>query len=73
MSVSYNKLWHLLLDRKMTKTQLKDAAGVTSNAIAKMGKGEAVSTDVLAKICKVLQCDISDIIEMSTHKEEQPE
>jgi DNA (cytosine-5)-methyltransferase 1 len=71
MSVSYNKLWHLLLDKGMTKTQLKDAAGITSNSIAKMGKNQPVHVDTLTKICTVLGCDIGDIIEVSAVKEEQ--
>jgi len=46
----------------MTKTQLKDAAGVSTNAIANMGKGEKVSMETLAKICEVLDCDIGDVM-----------
>jgi DNA (cytosine-5)-methyltransferase 1 len=65
MSVSYNKLWHLLLDRKMTKTELRNRAGVSTNVIAKMGKNESVSMDSLAKICTALSCDIADIVEMT--------
>ena len=65
MPVSYNKLWHLLLDKKMTKTELRARAGVTTNVIAKMGKNESVSMDSLAKICDALDCDIADVVEMS--------
>ena len=62
MYVNYNRLWKLLIDKKMTKTQLKDAAGVSTNAIANMGKGEKVSMETLAKICEVLDCDIGDVM-----------
>ncbi|HCS73619.1 MAG TPA: XRE family transcriptional regulator, partial [Clostridiales bacterium] len=59
-----NKLWKLLIDKKMNKKDLRVAAGVSTAVIAKLGKGENVSTDVLLKICKALNCDISDIMEI---------
>jgi Predicted transcriptional regulator len=65
MSVSYNKLWHLLLDRDMTKTELRNLAGVSTNVIAKMSKNESVSMDTLTKICSALRCDIADVMEMT--------
>ena len=65
MSVSYNKLWHYLLDKNMTKTELRNMAGVSTNVIAKMGRNESVSMDTLAKICIALNCDIADIVEMN--------
>ena len=65
MSISYSKLWHLLLDKNMTKTELRTLAGVSTNVIAKLGKNESVSMDTLAKICVALNCDLSDIVEMS--------
>ena len=65
MSVSYNKLWHLLLDRDMTKTELRNMAGVSTNVIAKMSKNESVSMDTLTKICSALRCDIADVMEMT--------
>lgn len=65
MSISYNKLWHLLLDKKMTKSELRNRAGVSTNVIAKMGKNESVSMESLTKICTALSCDIADIVEMS--------
>ena len=65
MSVRYDKLWHLLLDKKMSKTELRTLAGVSTNVIAKMGKNESVSLDTLAKICSALHCDIADVIEIS--------
>jgi DNA-binding Xre family transcriptional regulator len=64
MAISYNKLWKLLIDKKMTKGELRDAAGVSSAVIAKLGKGENVTTNVLLKICSVLNCDVSDIMEI---------
>ena len=63
MSVSYKKLWKLLIDRDMYKKDLRLAAGLSTNAIAKLGKNENVSTEVLGKICKVLDCEVSDIME----------
>ena len=63
MSVCYNKLWKLLIDRKMNKTDLRIAAGITSTALAKLGKDENVNTEVLAKICKVLECGVDDVME----------
>ena len=64
MAMNYNKLWKLLIDRGMMKKDLEQAAGLTTNAIAKMGKGGDVSTQVLCKICKALDCELSDIVEI---------
>ncbi|MEE0397316.1 MAG: helix-turn-helix transcriptional regulator [Lachnospiraceae bacterium] len=64
MKVNYNKLWKMLIDLNMSKTQLRKQAGVTTNALAKMGKNENVSTEVLCKICNVLSCQIEDIMEL---------
>ena len=63
MSVSYKKLWKLLIDKGMLKKDLRMAAGLTTNVIANMGKGKDVSTGTLRKICKALDCDFSDIVE----------
>ena len=63
MARSYNKLWKLMIDKKMNKTQLRTAAKVSSNAMAKLGRDESVSIETLEKICSVLQCDIGDITE----------
>ena len=75
MKTSYKKLWKLLIDRDMTRTQLREAAKITSPSLAKLGKDENVTTSVLAKICGVLNCDVSDIMEMipdeSTESEEK--
>ena len=63
MRISYNKLWKLLIDKGMTKMELKDAAGVSAASIAKLGKGGKITTDVLLKICETLHCHIEDILE----------
>jgi DNA-binding Xre family transcriptional regulator len=60
---SYNKLWKLLIDRSMNRKELRLAAGVSTVVMAKLGKSENVTTDVLLKICNVLDCDISEIME----------
>ena len=63
MAISYNKLWKLLIDKGMTKTELRKAAGLTTNVIAKMGKQESVQLESLYKICSVLGCTLDDITE----------
>lgn len=69
MVISYNKLWKLLIDKGIKKTELKTLAGVSTNVIAKLGKNEPVSMETLAKICTALHCDISDIVEMTSDAE----
>ncbi len=64
MKTSYKKLWHLLIDKEMTKTELQNAAGLSWGSVARLNHGENISTDVLLRICKVLDCDISDIMEV---------
>ena len=64
MKVSYNKLWKLLIDKKMSKSRLRDAVSMSSNTLAKMGKDETVSMDVIMRICKELNCDVGDILEI---------
>lgn len=63
--VSYNKLWKLLVDKGIGRTKLKNKAGVTTTVMSKLGKGEPVHLEALIKICKVLQCDIGDVVEIS--------
>ena len=65
MSRSYNKLWHMLIDKGMTKTQLREASGITTNALANLGKNESVPVETLEKICVVLNCTLDDIMEFS--------
>lgn len=64
MEISYNKLWKLLIDRGMKKTDLKNATGISSSTISKMGRNEPVSMDSMLKVCKALNCDIGDIVEV---------
>lgn len=65
MAVSYKKLWKILIDRDMKKKDLCVAAGISHASMAKLGKNENVTTDVLVKICTALQCDIGDIMELT--------
>ena len=64
MAASYKKLWKLLIDKDMKKEDLRKAAGITTTAMAKLGRNENVNTEVLLKICFVLDCDICDIMEL---------
>lgn len=64
MAVSYNKLWKLLIDKNMKKKELGEAAGVSNSLIAKLGKNENVTVDVLVRICSALDCGIEDIMEL---------
>ena len=64
MAVSYKKLWILLIEKNMKKTDLRIQSGISTGALAKLGKNENVNTEVLAKICKALDCKIEDIMEM---------
>ena len=64
MKFSYNKLWKLLIEKDWTKTKLRQEAGISSSTIAKLGKGENITTDILLKICITLDCKIEDIVEI---------
>ena len=64
MAVSYKKLWILLIEKNMKKTDLRIRSGISTGALAKLGKNENVNTEVLAKICTTLDCKIEDIMEM---------
>lgn len=64
MAMNYNKLWKLLIDRGLIKKDLREMAGLSTNVIAKMGKNGDVSTEVLRKICKALNCGLDDIGQM---------
>jgi putative transcriptional regulator len=68
MAVSYKKLWKILIDKDMKKKDLCLAAGISHASMAKLGKNQNVTTDVLVKICTALQCDISDIMEIVPEK-----
>lgn len=63
MAVSYKKLWHLLLDKNMKKKDFQESAGLTQYAMLKLGRDEDVSTEILGKICKALECSTDDIME----------
>ena len=64
MEISYKKLWKLLIDKDMKKKDLQVAAGISWASVTKLSKGESVSMDVLIKVCKSLECDIGDIVEL---------
>lgn len=66
MGASYDKLWHLLIDRHMSKTQLIKEAHISTNAMAHLGKNEDVRVEVLVKICNALSCEVDDIIVFHT-------
>lgn len=63
MRISYNKLWKMLIDKNMKKSDLKEKAGISSASIAKLGKGDNITTDVLLRICQAMQCHLDDIME----------
>ena len=63
VKMSYKKLWKLLIDRDMKKSDLRKAAGISSSSLAKLGKDENVTTDVLLRICEALECNLNDIAE----------
>lgn len=65
MSVSYKKLWKLLIDKEINKTNIREVTGISPSTIAKMNKNEYVSLEVLDKICTYLECDIGDIMEIT--------
>lgn len=64
MKFSYNPLWKLLIDRGLKKSELRSMSNISSATIAKLNKGENVTTDILLRICEALKCDITDILEL---------
>ncbi len=64
MTLSYNKLWKLLIDKGMTKTEMRLKADISTTTLAKLGKNETVSMEVLLKICKILNCNVGDIMDV---------
>ena len=64
MGINYKKLWKLLIDKDMTKTELQKQTDIASSTLSKMGRNEYVSLDVLVRICYVLECELSDIVEI---------
>lgn len=71
MRFSYNRLWKLLIDKGLNRQKLKEMSGISSASVAKLGKGQNVTTDVLLKICNALDCNVEDIMEFK--KDEDPE
>lgn len=63
-TVSYDKLWKKLIDKKWNRTKLKEESGISTASLAKLGKNANITTDVLVKICEALDCDVSEIIEI---------
>lgn len=70
MGISYKKLWKLLIDRDLKKKDLATLAGISSASVTKLGKNENVNTEILEKICLALNCDISDIMEITDGRKE---
>jgi len=68
MMVSYKKLWHLLIERDMNKTELQKASKISTSTFAKLSKGEPVNMNILLKICDVLKCNITDIVDYEPPK-----
>ncbi len=71
MAICYDKLWKLLIDKKMNRTELKEASGISFNVLARLGKNEPVSFESIEKICFTLNCKIEDVVEIK--KEESPQ
>lgn len=67
-NISYKKLWKLLIDKNLKKKDLQKMAGISSSSIAKLGRNENVNTEIINKICKALDCDTSDIMEMESEE-----
>ena len=63
MRISYNKLWKMLIDKNMKKSALREKSGISSASLAQLGKGDNITTDVLLRICEVMDCRIEDILE----------
>ena len=70
-SVSYKKLWKLLIDKDMKRKDLRKVTGISTSSMAKLSKNENLTTDVLLRICDALKCDISDIMEITLDGEDQ--
>jgi DNA (cytosine-5)-methyltransferase 1 len=73
VTISYNRLWKLLIDKGIKRTELKQLAAVSTNVIAKLGKNEPVAMETLAKICTALQCGLDDIVEITSDAKEGSE
>ena len=73
MRISYRPLWVMLAQRDMTKKELREKSGISTASLAKLGKGQNITTDVLLKICKALNCNINEIIESIPEKGDRDE
>lgn len=73
MRISYNPLWKLLIDKGWNKKDLREKSGISTASVAKLGKGENITTDVLLRICEALDCNITDIMETLPDEKEEPE
>lgn len=73
MAINYNGLWHILIDKHMTKEQLKNAAGISSSTMTKISKGESVTLNTINAICNVLQCQPGEILEWSPDNQPKSE
>lgn len=69
MAVSYNKLWKVLIDKGMTKTELRLKADMSTSTLAKMSKNEVVSMDIVLRICDVLNCNVGDVMDVTKQEE----
>ena len=68
MAVNYNPLWHLLIEKGMKKKDLREITGISTNTLAKLGKNQDVSTSIIVKICEALDCNVEDVIAVSSKK-----
>jgi len=71
MAISYKKLWKLLIDKNMNKSELQKASGISWTSITRLNRGENIGTDILLRICQVLKCDLSDIMEIEAENDKQ--
>ena len=69
MTVNYNKLWKKLIDLEMSRTEMRLKAGISTKQLAKLGKNENVSTEILVKICEALHCNVDEIMDVVEKKE----
>ena len=69
MAVCYNKLWKMLIDRDMSRTELRLKAGISTKTLAKLGKNENVNTEILVKICQALHCNVDEIMDIVEQRE----
>ena len=68
MAVCYNRLWKLLIDKGLKKTDLKALANISNSTLAKLGKGEYVSMEIIERLCKALDCNVGDVMEITAEK-----